>query len=133
MISWKPVLPEKLNIETPSAKKEYGKIIISLIFLLITGIVLIIFLPNYLFVIPILAVFIFIYVKNRKFLLSYWYTYEENARKYYYEDYSLKDSLMILLLFIGGIILIVLLLFIIIKFRLDLSSLRWIYNLEQYL
>jgi len=120
MIEWQPKLPQKLTLDKPQADKEFNKK--RRILLIIGGLGLggmfIAHQSSPLFMVIIVVVFslfVIFYLRYRTFFQSYLYTYENKRNRFYYEDYSLRDSFVIGSLLILGIILIFIFLFLFYK------------------
>lgn len=117
MIKWTPITPNPLNLDKIQSQKYYQKRILSLISVAVLGGVLAFYLPSN--SIPAIAtiiltvlLFIGLYLHWRQFFFSYWHI--NNVDRFYYEDYSWKDSLSIALILITGLALSGLIMFFII-------------------
>ena len=121
MKTWEPILPKPLQLEESQANFQFNKRRFALIAVGISGLIATFIIPkSSLFFIPAVSflflLFLLLYFRWRKFFFSYLYTYEGKRWKFYYEDYSWKDSsILSLLILIGGIVVVFSLIAIFIK------------------
>ncbi len=109
MIKWTPRIPKPPNLDKSQFHKHYLRRILSLFGVIIFGGMLALYLPKnsvmaYVTIIATLLLSLGLYMSWRNSLFSYWYS--NGADKFYYEDYSWKDSLTIGLILLCGLILV---------------------------